>query len=171
MAITKDKKIEIVKKVGEIGSLGGSMVFVNFHGLTVAGINTLRRNLQAQGLGYYVAKKTLIKRALADRAIEGQLPELAGEVGIAFAMAQSEADPLLPVKEVYDFHKKNAEVIKIIGGVFEGAYASAEMMLSLAKIPGRQVLYAQFLNVINSPIQGLVIGLDAIAKKKEGAVS
>jgi ribosomal protein L10 len=37
--------------------------------------------------------------------------------------------------------------------------------LALAKIPSREVLLGQFVNVINSPIQGLVIALDAIAKQ------
>jgi len=171
MAITKDKKIEIVKKVMDLAQSDRSLVFVNFHGLTVAAVNELRRKLQVKGLGYYVAKKTLIKRALEDRKIDGALPELAGEIGIAFATAEAESDPLLPVKEVYEFHQKNKDTTQIVGGVFENAYAPAEAMLALAKIPSRLVLYAQFLNVINSPIQGLVIGLDAIAQKRETVAS
>ena len=161
MAISKNKKAEIIKKVEEIIGKAKSLVFVNFHGLTVAGANELRRSLRAKGMGYYVAKKTLMKRAFDQSNISGDLPELSGEVGLAWG-----DDSLAPVKEVYDFHKKNVEVIKIIGGVFEGAFTPAEKMLALAKIPSREILYTQFLNVINSPIQGLVIGLDAIAKKK-----
>lgn len=165
MAITKDKKVEVVKKVEDIIKAGKTLVFVNFHGLTVAGINQLRRNLQSKGIGYYVAKKTLMRRAFDGKSIEGTMPELNGEVAVAWG-----EDALAPVKEIYDFHKKNQEVIKIIGGVFEGAFAPAEKMLVLAKIPSREVLLGQFLNVINSPIQGLVIGLDAIAKKKSDQV-
>ncbi|MCX6712374.1 MAG: 50S ribosomal protein L10 [Candidatus Vogelbacteria bacterium] len=169
MAITKKQKSEIIDKVKEIVAKGKSIVFVNFHGLTVAGVNELRRNLRAKGIGYYVAKKTLIKRAFAGSPITGTLPELDGEVAVAYLPDDSQAggDELSAVKEIYDFHKKNTEVLKIIGGVFGGAYAEAEKMLALAKIPSREVLLGQFVNVINSPIQGLVIALDAIAKKKE----
>ncbi|MFA6253863.1 MAG: 50S ribosomal protein L10 [Candidatus Paceibacterota bacterium] len=163
MAITKKQKSEIIDKVKEIVKKGKTIVFVNFHGLTVAGVNELRRSLRAKGVGYYVAKKTLIKRAFDGSPITGALPELDGEVAVAYS-----EDALLPVKEIYDFHKKNTEVIKIIGGVFEGAYADMEKMLALAKIPSREVLLGQFVNVINSPIQGLVVALDAIAKQKEG---
>ena len=162
MAITKDKKSAIIAKVEEIIAKGKTLVFVNFHGLTVAGVNELRRNLRAKGIGYYVAKKTLIKKAFSQTSIDGALPDLEGEVAVAYG-----EDALAPVKEIYDFHKKNADVIKIIGGVFEGAFADAGKMLALAKIPSREVLLGQFVNVINSPIQGLVIALDAIAKKKE----
>ncbi len=165
MAITKEKKSEIVDKIKEIVTKGKSIVFVNFHGLTVTGVNELRRNLRAKGVGYYVAKKTLIKRAFDGSPIEGSLPELDGEVAVAYLADQADEDLLVPVKEIYDFHKKNTEVIKIIGGVFEGTYAGAEQMLALAKIPSREILLGQFANVINSPIQGLVMALDAIAKK------
>jgi large subunit ribosomal protein L10 len=172
MAITKKQKSEIIDKVKEIVAKGKSIVFVNFHGLTVAGINELRRNLRAKGVGYYVAKKTLIKRAFAEASITGALPELDGEVAVAYLSAQAGGeDVLAPVKEIYDFHKKNTEVIKIIGGVFEGAYADVSQMLALAKIPSREVLLGQFVNVINSPIQGLVIAIDALAKKKESVTN
>ena len=43
---------------------------------------------------------------------------------------------------------------------------SKEEMMAIALIPSQQTLYAQFVNVINSPIQGLVMALDAVAKKK-----
>lgn len=167
MAITKKQKSEIIDKVKEIVTKGKSIVFVNFHGLTVAGVNELRRNLRSKGVGYYVAKKTLIKRAFAGSPITGVLPELEGEVAVAYLPSAASGNELSAVKEIYDFHKKNTGVIRIIGGVFEGAYADANKMLALAKIPGREVLLGQFVNVINSPIQGLVIALDAIAKKRE----
>jgi ribosomal protein L10 len=39
-------------------------------------------------------------------------------------------------------------------------------MMAIALIPSQQTLYAQFVNVINSPIQGLVVALSKIAEKK-----
>ncbi len=165
MAINKQKKIEIVDKLTELMDKAKTMVFVNFHGLTVAGVNTLRKNLRSKDVGYYVAKKTLIKRAFAKSSIAGEFPVLDGEVAVAFS-----EDPISSAKEIYEFQKKNAEVMKIIGGVFENKYMDGKLMLEIAKIPGREVLLGQFVNVINSPIQGLVIALDALAKKKEVAV-
>ncbi len=53
-----------------------------------------------------------------------------------------------------------------MGGVFDGVYKNKEEMTVVAQIPGRETLYAQFVNLINSPIQGLVIGLNAVAEKK-----
>ena len=40
-------------------------------------------------------------------------------------------------------------------------------MISIASIPTLQVLYGQFVNLINSPIQGFAMVLSEIAKQKE----
>jgi large subunit ribosomal protein L10 len=163
MAINKEKKIAIVDKLNKIAKADETVVFVNFHGLSVALNTELRNSLRSQSAGYFVAKKTLIKRALGDK-FDGQMPELEGEIALAYS-----SDPLASAKGVYDFQKKNADKIKIAGGIFEGRYLSAEAMTHIASIPGREILYGQFVNLINSPIQGLVIALRAVAAKRATA--
>lgn len=169
MAINKEKKSAIISKLEKVVNKAKNIVFVNFHGLTVAGVNELRKNLRDKNISYFVAKKTLIKKVFNASSYEGELPTLDGEVAVAYFSDSEKEDPILPAKEIYDFQKKNAGVIKIIGGVFEGKYANSDYMLQLAKIPGQETLRAQFVNVINSPIQGWVMVLDAMAKKKEEA--
>ena len=73
---------------------------------------------------------------------------------------------IAPAREVFAFQKKYKDNLSIVGGIFDGKYMSKEEMMAIALIPSRETLYAQFVNVINSPIQGLVMALDAIAKKK-----
>lgn len=161
MAITKEKKIEIVKDLESAIKGVKSIVFVNFHKLPVKDTTILRRSLREQGVGYKVAKKTLIKRALGTVKATGDMPELLGEVAIAFGK-----DELAPAREVYNFQKTHKESIAILGGVFEGRYLGKEEMLSIAQIPPLQTLRGMFVNLINSPIQRLVIALDQIAQKK-----
>jgi ribosomal protein L10 len=60
-------------------------------------------------------------------------------------------------------------LLKIIGGVFGGKFVDGKTMLGIATIPSREILLGQFVNIINSPIQGLVMALDQIAKKHESA--
>jgi large subunit ribosomal protein L10 len=162
MAITKDKKGEIVAKVSAAAKEAKTLVFVNFHGLPVAQTSELRKILRAQNVGYVVAKKTLLRRALADQNYSETMSELPGEIALAYS-----ADQLAPAREIYAFQKKNADFLKIVGGVFDGKYVDAKFVTAIATIPGREVLLGQFLNVINSPIAGLVMALDQIAKQKE----
>jgi len=161
MAINKDKKKVILSKVEGALSEAQSVVFVNFHGLTVAGITEMRRALRAAGVQYYVAKKNLIRRALNGAGLTGDMPELPGEIAIAWS-----DDLIAPAREVYVFQKKTPDNIKIVGGIFEKAFMNQAMMMEMASIPALPVLHGKFVNIINSPIQRFVIGLSAIAGKK-----
>ncbi len=162
MPITLDKKKELVASLEKALKGANSVVFVKFDKLKVADVNSLRRGLQAQEVGYQVAKKTLLKRASSTHGIEGNLPEIPGQVAIAYS-----ADLLAPAREVFSFEKSHKDNVSILGGVFEGKYMDAKEMMSIATIPPLQTLRGMFVNLINSPIQRLVIGLDQIAVKKE----
>ena len=164
MALTKDKKKQIYDRLADVFKKNPGAVFVHFHKLNVADTTTMRRALRAGGVGYVVAKKTLIKKALADQKLAGELPALDGEVAVAYS-----ADLLAPAREIYPFQKKFDGAVSILGGIFEGAFKNKEEMVAYASIPSRQVLLAQFANVINSPIQGLAIALSKIAEGKGAA--
>jgi large subunit ribosomal protein L10 len=161
MAITRNKKKEIVEKASDILKKGKSFVFVNFTGLKVNDSSRMRKELREKGVGYFVSKKTLLKRALSSTNVEGDLPDFPGEVALAYG-----DDLIAPSREVFSFEKKFKDAIKIVGGIFEGKYLNREKMLSIATIPPLEVLYGQLVNLINSPIERLVISLDQIAKKK-----
>jgi len=165
MAITKDKKKKIVEKLSDIFAKAPSAAFVKFGKLSVAQANVLRRALKEKGVGYYVAKKTLIRKALENKKTAGELPELQGEVAVAYAT--NAGDTLAPSREVALFTKKFEKAIELIGGIFEGAFIGQSKVLELALIPSRQTLLAQFANLVNSPIQRFVIGLNEIGKTKK----
>ena len=161
MARTKTQKKEIVEKVKNIIDGAQSLVFVNIHGLKVGDATTMRRALKKENVGLFVAKKTLTALALDEKKYGGKMPELAGEIALAYG-----ADSIAPARGVYEFQKKFKGQVTIVGGVFENAYATQEFMTSIASIPSTDVLRGMFVNVINSPIQKLVIALDQIGKKK-----
>lgn len=162
MAVKKAKKVEILTNLKEIISKKSSLVMVNFHGLNVADTTEMRKGLRDNKVGYLVAKKTLVKKALALGKVGGELPELDGEIALVYG-----DDQLAPAREVYNFQKKFKDHLQILGGVFEGKFLGKEDMISIASIPPLQVLHGQFVNLINSPIQGLVIALNAVAKQKQ----
>ncbi len=162
MAITKAKKQEVTEKIANSIKGAASIVFVHFKGLTVADTSAMRKALRADGVGYYVAKKTLIRRALADQGYEGTLPELPGEIAIAW----SAEDATLAARDIFEHGKKHKGALSIMGGVFDGKFTDAAGMNAIATIPPVPVLRGMFVNVINSPIQGFVIALDQIREKK-----
>ena len=161
MPITLEKKKELVAGLESALKDAKSVVFVKFDKLTVADNNTLRRSLQTEGVGYVVAKKTLLKRALSTFGITGDAPEIPGQIAVAYS-----TDLLAGARSIFGFQKGHKENIAIVGGVFDGRYMTAEEMLGIATIPPVQTLRGMFVNIINSPIQGFVSVLDQIAKSK-----
>jgi large subunit ribosomal protein L10 len=161
MAISRQKKGEIVEKLTDAFKEAVSVVFVNFKGLTVGNTTDMRRALKNEGVSYAVAKKTLTKRALDAKKFEGEMPELPGELSLAWG-----EDLVAPARSVYVFVKKFPENLKILGGVFDSKYKTAEEMEEIAKIPTLEVLRGKFVNIINSPIQRLALVLNEVSKTK-----
>lgn len=162
MAITKDKKREILAKLNGALSEAKSIAFVGFHKLTVADASAVRKGLKAAGVNYFVAKKTLIKLALKERGYTGELPELPGEIAIAWTTD----DVTAPARGVYEFGKKLKGALALVGGVFDGVFADKAHMTAIATIPPVPVLRGMFANIINSPRQRFAIALSEVAKTK-----
>ena len=160
MAITRAKKEEILGKLDGIKNDSESIVFVNFNGLSVADTTAMRSKLREEGVGYLVAKKTLMKRAFGE-TFAGEMPELEGEIALAYSQ-----DAVAPAQNIKEFAGKFKDKLAIVGGVFEGVYKTREEMTEIASIPALPVLRGMFVNVINSPIQGLAVALNQIAEKK-----
>lgn len=163
VAITKEKKAQIVEKLRAVWK-SPSVAFVQFQKLTVSGAQMLRRKLREAGAGYFVAKKTLIRKSLEGRGVVGELPALSGEVAVAYLVAGD--DVTAPAREIFGLEKKLEKAVRLIGGIFEGKFIGEKETLALAMIPSRQTLLAQFTNLVNSPIQRFVVGLSEVAKKK-----
>lgn len=161
MAITRQKKEEIVAKVQGIAAKAATLVFANFKGLTVAEQNEMRQAFRAHNIGYTVAKKTLVRRGLESASYEGQAPEFEGEIAFAYG-----EDELAPAREMAVFVKKFPEHLSFAGGVFGGRWVDKQEITSIASIPGIDGLRAQFVQLINSPLQRFAVVLNEQAKKQ-----
>lgn len=161
MAISKEKKAKTLEKLSTIVKDSLSLVLINFKGVSVKETREIRKALKEKNVGYIVAKNTLTKKALSNSKIEGSMPEMSGETALVYGK-----DILSPAQEIFNFQKKLDKRILIIGGVFEGRFMNQAEMTSVANIPGVKTLQAQFVNLINSPIQRFVLALDQISKKQ-----
>ncbi len=174
MAKTKAEKAVIIEKLEKGMKDASSAVFVHFSKLSVADETAMRRSLRAEGVTYTVAKKTLIRRALnalghlpapgeARQAGKHEELPLEGEVAVAMGFGD---DVTASARFVHEASKKLADKLSVIGGIFQGKLIGQAAMQEIATIPSMQVLRGMFVNIINSPIQGLAVALNAIAQKK-----
>jgi large subunit ribosomal protein L10 len=163
MAKTKEQKGKIVDKLEDAFKTATSSVFLHFRGLNVADETAMRRALRASGVSYFVAKKTLMRRALEKLGhAHAELP-LEGEVAVAYGGGE---DATAAARLVHEFGKKFTEKLAILGGIFEGKLVGQAEMREIATIPPLQTLRAMFAQVVNSPRQRFAVVLSRVAEKK-----
>ena len=160
MAITKAKKTDILAKLETIKKEADSIVFVKFKGVTVKDTTIMRRAMREAGVGYFVAKKTLMKRVFGE-AFEGTMPELEGEIAVAYS-----TDAIAPAQNVKEFAAKFKDNIAIVGGVFQGVFKTKEEMTEIASIPPLQTLRGMFAQLLNSPRQRFAVVLSKVSETK-----
>ncbi|MDD5396463.1 MAG: 50S ribosomal protein L10 [Candidatus Moranbacteria bacterium] len=150
--LTKNQKIELVKELSEKIKVAKSLVFVDFKGLKVKDLTELKKSLRAEGVGYFVVRKTLLDIALKNAGIEGvSIKGMEGQVAISL----SNNDEVAAAKIIDTFAKTN-ENIKLLGGVLGTQVMSAAEVKALAKIPSKEQLLGQLVGTLNAPISGFV---------------
>lgn len=131
------------------------VVFVGYHGLTVPEAEILRRQARKENIIFRVIKKTLLSRALSATGHTIDVNAVgAGGLAVAFGLA----DEVSAAKILATFQKEH-ETLKIYGGILESKFVDSAAVLALAKLPGKQDLYAKLVGSINAPISGFVNAL------------
>lgn len=168
----KDFKIENVGVLDEKVKRAKTIAFVDYHGLTVGQISSLRDKIREAGGEMTVAKNTLVKRALLLNKLPDTSRGLAGPTATVF----SYEDEVAPIKAIADSIKLTG-LPKFKFGFFGQNILDAAGLENLAKIPGREILQGQVVGIIAAPLKGIVnvlnvnlrnlaVVLDQIAKKQ-----
>lgn len=138
-----------------------SFVILDYKGLTVEKDTEFRSEFRKANVEYKVLKNTLVKIALNELGYTDFDAALNGPTAIAISFD----DVIAPAKVVSEgIEKYKAMSIKC--GMMDKAFVDEKTVQALAKIPGKQVLYGMLANVLNAPIQGLAIALNAVAEKQ-----
>jgi len=176
MAVTPEKQVIVAELKTKLANVKGA-VLTSYRGLNVAQDTKLRRKLREAGIEYRVIKNTLTRIAAQEVNLQGLDKYLEGPTAIAL----SEKDPVAPAKIISDFIKENKlQSLEIKAGLVEGKVIDVNGVKALASLPPREVLIAQVLAGLQSPIAGLVnvlqgnirnlvYTLNAIREKKESA--
>lgn len=153
-------KVESVEEIKRHFAAGTSAVFVDFSGMTVAEVSSLRNAFRAKGVRYKVFKNTLIRLALADAPHVDKLSGLLrGMTGVAF----SGEEPGAAARVIREFVKDN-EKLKVKAGLLEGQLLDAKTVeTQLATLPGKNEARAQLLATLMAPAQRFVMLLNTPA--------
>ncbi len=148
---TKAQKQKILEGLAEQVKRQKSMVFVDFQGLKVKDLLSLRRQLTQVDAKLQVAKKTLLQRVLNEKKIAIDLKKFRGEIAAIFSFG----DPISAIKAAYQFAKGN-ENIRFLGGYFENQIYEPAVLQEIASLPAKEMLLARLVEAIISPMSGFL---------------
>lgn len=162
---TKAQKTEQIKQAEQLLVKSRFLVFGDFTGLTVSGFQKLKKSLKASLNIFQVVKKRLLKIALKNQGIEFDPVQFDSQVVTLFS-GQDLTDIAAPV---YKFSKETKNVFKILGAydLAGKKFLGADEVKFIGQLPPREVLLAQLIGMISSPIRKLLFVLNEKAKRSQ----
>ena len=153
-------KEALVASMNEMFAKAQAGFLVDFRGLSVEDANTLRRRLRDASAQMRVLKNNLAKIAIKGTPFE----EFSGDIIDTRAFVYAD-DPVAPAKVVAAYQKENKKFSVIAGMLVKGTVGQkldGEGVKSLATLPSRDELIAQFLSMLQAPASHLVRTLNEV---------
>lgn len=154
MAVTREKKEQVVAQLtDELGRIK-IVVLTDYRGLTVAEAEELRAKLRESGVDYRVTKNTLLKLALQknDKYKDLDLSIFKGPMALALGFDDEVSAP----KVVFQYAKQH-QALEIVGAITgDGSLLSSSDVKALASLPTREQLLGQLVGTIAAPLSGFM---------------
>ena len=165
MSLNRSEKEAVIKDVTGLAAKAQTLVLAEYRGIAVADLTRLRTAARSNGVDLSVLKNTLARRAVAGSGFAVASDMMTGPLIYGFSQ-----DAVAAAKVVADFAKTNDKLV-IRGGAFGGKALDANAVKQLASIPSKEVLLAQLLGLMQSPISRTARVLSALAEKKGEVVA
>ena len=162
MSLNRNEKAAVVADVAAQAAKSQTLALAEYRGLTVEHLNKLRVDARAKGVYLHVLKNTLARRAVVGTPFECAAQAMTGPLIYGFS-----EDAVAAAKVIADFAKGNDKLI-VRAGAYAGKALDANGVKALAAIPSKEVLLAQLLGLMQSPISRFARVLAALAEKKGG---
>lgn len=178
MALSKDSKKEILQDLITKLKESKGVVLTDYQGMNVFQISRLRNELKEKRVEFKIIKNTLMEKASEEMNVEDLTKDLIGCTAMAFCSD----DGVAPARLLKEYFEKNKIDLKIKSGLIDGKVFSPEKIMEIASLPSKDVLIAQVINgvksplyslvfILQGPLRGLIYTLGAIKKEKEVKVS
>ena len=131
MSLNRNEKQTVVTDVAAQVARSQTLALAEYRGLTVANLDTLRRQARDKGVYLHVLKNTLARRAVAGTPFEVAAESMVGPLIYGFS-----EDAVAAAKVLADFAKTNDKLV-VKGGAYAGKALDAEGVKALASIPSQ----------------------------------
>lgn len=157
MALTKQKKNDVVADVATLLSSSKMTVVAAYPGTTVKAMQALRKQARGNGTMMHVVKNRLVIKAVQqnDKLKDVDTSGLTGQLIYAF----NSDDEVAPAQVIADFAKTNP-TLEFVGAISaDGKFLNKDEVKALAALPSKSMLIAQVVAMLNSPLNDVVNAL------------
>jgi large subunit ribosomal protein L10 len=155
--MNREQKTAVVEELAEQIRASEAIFAVDYRGISVAAAAELRNRLRDADTRFRVVKNSLTERASDEAGADALRPMLQGPTALAFVAG----DAALAAKALNDA-ARTLGTLEFKGGLMNGSALSADEVRTIARLPAREVLHAQLVGTIASPLSGLVRTLNAL---------
>ena len=147
-----EKKEKVVEEFQDALGRCTVGILTDYRGLTMAQMTDLRRKLRTANIEYRVIKNSLAQIAARNAGKEELVDYFNGPMAVALGFGEIPE----PAKILAEYIKSSKSVMTIKGGFFENSVIDEKGVDKLAKLPSKEVLIAQVLGGLQSPLYGMV---------------
>jgi large subunit ribosomal protein L10 len=160
LSLNRSEKEAVISDVTGLAAKAQTLVIAEYRGITVADMTKLRNAARSNGVTLSVLKNTLARRAVAGSGFEVVADQMTGPLIYGFS-----EDAVAAAKVVAEFAKTNDKLV-IRAGAYGGKALDVNGVKQLASIPSKEVLLAQLLGLMQSPISRTARVLAALAEQR-----
>jgi large subunit ribosomal protein L10 len=152
--MNREQKAAVIEEITVQIQESDAVFAVDYRGISVVQAAELRGKLREAEATLRVVKNTLTERAADNAGADGLKALLEGPTALTFVRG----DAAGAAKAVADYGRAT-NLLPFKGGIMNGQTLAAEQILAIARLPSRDVLNAQFVNIVAAPLTGLVTSL------------
>jgi large subunit ribosomal protein L10 len=160
LSLNRSEKEAVISDVTSLAAKAQTLVIAEYRGITVADMTKLRSTARSNGVTLAVLKNTLARRAVAGSEFDVVSGQMTGPLIYSFSV-----DAVAAAKVVAEFAKTNDKLV-IRAGAYGGKVLDVNGVKQLASIPSKEVLLAQLLGLMQSPISRTARVLAALADQR-----
>lgn len=133
------------------------MVLASYQKLSPNATAGFRDSLRQQGGCLEVVRKRVLLKAVEASGFSLDADVLEGHIAVIFA-----EDPILTTKLIFQFSKENEDVLKVLGGRFEGQMCTGKDVEIISQMPSKDEMRAQFLGLLEAPMSQTLAVVEAL---------
>jgi len=151
LAITKERKNELVDQYSDWLSRSKALVVTQYTGMPMKELDALRSKVRESGGEFHILKNTLAALSFQKAGLKVPTQVFEGSTAVAFAFEDA---PAL-AKTMTEF-AKTSDFLKIKAGFLEKQSITVDGVKALADLPPLPIMRAQLLGTLLAPASQLV---------------